>query len=227
MGKMSEATEYLATGSLKPNSGSMEKRALDVDSEIDHYWPQVEEAVQGALDQHDYIFRLNGRHRFWATMSEPGDSELPSELTDGIPQDVQLLVGCHLVALEDISPHVMPPFNWDMSSDCRFALMEGDVVVNNIIDLSLLEGHSYENATIIEAGVFDPDLGTDATFVDVDGEIVRMSSIHIYKMLYEFQKVDSVANFMLKSAIAAIELGNQYQAELDTENGETDMPKDG
>ena len=52
-----------------------------------------------------------------------------------------------------------------------------------------------------------------------------MSSIYLYKMLYEFQKVDSVAKSMLKSAIAATEFVTN-QAELDKENGETDIPKD-
>lgn len=224
--KMSDATEYLATGSVKPRSGGQEKRVLEVDVDITHYWHEVQEVTSGALENRDSVFILGDRHLLWATMSEPEDSNPPLKLLENVPDGTSCRIGCHLVALEECSPHVMPPYNWDLSSECRFALMEGDVVVNHLVDPSLMNGRRLGNATIIEAGVDDAETGAASTVVDVEGERIKLSGIHIYRMIYEFQNIDSVAEFMLKSASASVKMNDEYRKEVKQGRSATDTTND-
>lgn len=67
LGKMDEIAEYLATGSVKPDSSSLEKQVIEVDTELGHYWPEVEEAVQGALDNQDHLVLISDLQRIWDT----------------------------------------------------------------------------------------------------------------------------------------------------------------
>lgn len=225
LGRMKDITDYLATGTSKSDSPLVGKLAISIDTEINHYWSQVEKAVTGAQNHKYQLISISDTHHIWAINNDNNCISTPPEILDNIPKGPSYTIGCHLNVLKNPSPHIMPPFNWDMSTECRYALMEGNVFVYHMIDFSALEGMSYENATIVKV-TDDVKLGRKTIHIEVDGKIVKASSLNLYRIIYEFQNIESVAEILLQGAIKSLDGFEDFHLSFPGFDYETDNYKD-
>ena len=74
--------------------------------------------------------------------------------------------------------------------------MEGDVLVTTVFDLSRLKGMEHDGATIMEVGIDDQHVGSDAIRLFLDGESYTVSGRFLMETLYGFRTRESMVTGM-------------------------------
>ncbi|MCH2449837.1 MAG: hypothetical protein MK198_06780 [Gracilimonas sp.] len=194
-------TEYLINDEKEVDNGNFLLKAISGNSELEHYWDKVDSVVREALEANNSTCIVSEGNIIWATTEEPEDFILPKDISDVFNSDSIIRIGNQLTPLEEANPYIKTPFNWEVSKEVRFALMEGDVVLTNFVDISKLVGLTIENATILDVGISGPEFDDEMISVEVESELVKYSPVVLYRMVNGFITLESIGKFILNAAI--------------------------
>jgi hypothetical protein len=126
-----------------------------------------------------------------------------------LPEGTMIATGSSLDPLRGGSD-IPPPVLWELSTDAKWALMEGNVTISHSLRVDAFVGMQRENARVLR--VFD--LGGDLRWgyeVLVGSETVTVNAVAVRDVLYRYETVYSAGARML-------ELAQECTAELHTDS---------
>jgi len=205
-------SEYLRSGQAKVFGTPQTKVAIETSIAPEHHWKEVEKVASEAIAHGYAAARLGERH--WLLAQNEGE-ELQKE--DGLVKELasakQIMIAAHCRPLEETWTSISTPFNWSLSDPVRFALMEGDVVVVTVFDVSTLVGRTYSDATIEEVLVFDDHLGPESLKVSFEGERFTVSNRALLEVLYQFRSVESMVHEVCDFVVKSVAFHKPYRIE--------------
>lgn len=207
-------TEYLFTDEKEIDNENFLLKAITINSELEHYWDKVDKVVRKALKANSSTSIISDGNLIWATTEEPEDFTLPKDITDVFNSDSIIRIGNQLTPLEEANPYIKTPFNWEVSKNVRFALMEGDVVLSNFVDISKLVGFTIENAKIMNVGITGPEFDDEMISVEIEDELIKYSPVILNRMVNGFMTLESVGKYILNGAIESYRMINDLDESI-------------
>ena len=131
LSRMKGTLEYLATGRAKLHAEESTRIAVEIKVYSEHNWPVVNDICSAASERGIASALLSDSELIYAT-TDTEKAVFPDEYKDGKFRPSHAIVACHLVPIEEASCAVAPPLNWDLPSEMRIALQEGDLVLYHI-----------------------------------------------------------------------------------------------
>lgn len=206
--RMISTLEYLYEGTAKVYGDSEPRLTVDVTAQADYSWEAVEAAVTAALGVGLGFAAAGDCDVVWACTADDDDLPIPREMKALASDWDMRCVGCHARALEEAKDAVPPPAAWPIDADCRFALMEVEVLLFHLVDLQhftrIATKHGQISKVLTHRTASDE---YDHIFVVVvGGEEYQFSSRFLWDVLYGFQTIESTANIITESAVRVHEL---------------------
>ncbi len=191
--------EYLKKGKAKVFGEEKERVVFETTTEVIHNWQVVKKSVIEALETGIGFGKASDYDIMWAIANDE-ITKVQNEIEDILKSFKEPFVGCHLRVVEEMEFLHPPPSAWPIDIECRFALMEGDVVLFHLIDLSYfnklctpdgrIKGILYKN-NVLEEYCF---------VVEVNGQERILSARFLNDVLYGYATIESIFKNMIEFA---------------------------
>lgn len=205
--KMRDTLKYLKSGKGKIYGSNGEFLTIAIQNGAQYLWKEIDETVLtllGSSEKQSWR-RISHKQYFFATVEEE------INLVKGIPEEIKnfsrLFFGCHYVPIEDSWDLISPPLVWEISDSVKWALMEGEVMLFNFIDLSLFFEMEFKKGIIKDANIESDTVLNGGFLIEIDGKEIHTSKRFLDDAIYGFETVESVSKSMIELTQRAIELG--------------------
>lgn len=203
--RMKGTTEYLEKGEAKVFGEELTRLCIEVDSPNSFNWDVINTVLNEA-DKDGYgVYKVSDYEIIGAVR---GENEY--HLFENIkPEDFKFknpLIGTHYRVIEEAWPTISPPANWKIEDRYKFPLMEGDIFLIHIFDPHIFIGYKNDRVKIVALdNKINPEmvcsgLGGCGVVLEIEEKKVVLSHNFIARILYGFEKVESVSRIMLEFA---------------------------
>jgi len=198
---------YEGKGKLYGESGS--SVIIDINVDVEHTWDTVDQTVSKAISTGFGFGISDGSDIVWAFIDDDRYDypPMPKQQLKSLASNFKIpFIGCHLVPLENANPLIPPPIVWPISRDCKFALMESDVVLMHLIDVEKFKKIVIKNGRVVEILRKRNILDEYCFLVEIDGKRFRLSCGFLENVVYGYETIESSAKCIIETAKKALTL---------------------
>ena len=204
--RMMGTLQHLYEGKAKLYGESKLRVAVETTSQIEYTWDIVNRTVSDALSTGLGVGASSDSDLTWAFVGDDSHLEIPQEVRTFASNFEIPCCGCHARPLEEANPRVPPPAVWPIARDCRFALMELEVILFHLVDIQRFAEAVTERGRIIEILVTKAGFNDGSFLVEAGDHRYTLSSSFLADVVYGFQTIESTAKSMIEFASQISEL---------------------
>ena len=204
--RIAKISKYLATGEEKLYGQALVNKTVTVTSKIEHNWDAVNQAVKDALRIGEGFAFPSSSDVLWAYAynEESPSPNPPQQVNNAISEFGFLCVGCHGRPIEEGNCLIPPPLAWPIDNDCRFALMEEDVLLCHFVDIQYFKDVESRHGKIIET--LHGKEFINGFIVEVNNQRLTLAPTFLDQIIYGFQTIDSTVRGMIEFALKVSEV---------------------
>lgn len=169
------------------------------ENNIDYSWNAVNKVVNKAINYGSGFEIVNDGDIMWAFKYQNSMPEMPREMADKIKNYRSVVVGCNLRAIEEPELLINPPSCLPIDFKCKFALMEGDIVIMHYIDANCFKEINDPYCSIEEILCDDMTVREDCFVVKSMGEERVLSSMFLNNVVYGYSTISSMATLICQA----------------------------
>ncbi len=193
-----QVTKYLYTGKARLYGEERTSLKLETSVEAEFTWEAVNQAVKEALVDGEGLGITSDNDIVWAYLADKEHDEIPQQVRTIISKFETVSLGCHARALEETSPLVPPPAVWPIAHNCRFALMEVEVLLMHFIDVGQFTKIKSKHGRIVD--ISRDKAGINGFVVEAQGKRQTLLYPSLERVLYGFQTIESTGKTMIEAA---------------------------
>lgn len=169
------------------------------ESDKEYSWKQVNKVVNNAIKFGSDFEIVDDGDVMWSFKYQNSMPEMPDEIINKIGGYRTIVIGCNLRAIEETELLIAPPSCWPIDFECKFALMEGDIVIMHYIDADCFKEVNDSHCVIKEVICDERTLREDCFVVESNGERKILSSMFLNNVVYGYSTISSMANLICET----------------------------
>ena len=205
LSRMEGTGKYLKEGRARVYGEDLTRLVIESNVPVSHTFDWVAEAVANAHDIGQAWRRISD-HQLVIAIQEDVEIIVPNDIDLSCFSGRPIVIGSHMRPLEESWTTIAPPFGWPLPADHRFLLMEGEIMVIQILDLTAFLGFSHGGGKIVDVDATHEKIGSGLFRVRFGDRVVHIPSTMVRQVVYSHQTVKYVAQKMIEIAAAVVEL---------------------